>query len=125
MGRKKSQTLTEAELRLMNVLWELGSATVSEVVEALSGPPVLAYSTVLTILRILESKGYIKHTKKVRAFVYQPIVDRNDAQRSAVQQLVNRFFNNSPGLLVLNLMEQEEFDIEEVERLREMINKQS
>ena len=125
MVRKKSQTLTEAELRLMNVLWELGSATVSEVVEALSGPPLLAYSTVLTTMRILESKGYIRHTKKGRAFVYQPIVDRNDAQRNAVQQLVNRFFNNSPELLVLNIIEQEEFDIEEVERLREMINKNS
>lgn len=125
MGRKKSQTLTEAELRLMNVLWELGSATVGEVAEGLSGPPVIAYSTVLTTLRILESKGYIKHTKKGRAFVYQPVVDRYDAQRSAVQQLVNRFFNNSPELLVLNIMEREEFDLEEVERLREMINKQS
>lgn len=124
MVRKKSQTLTEAELRLMNVLWELGAATVSDVVEALSGPPLLAYSTVLTTLRILESKGYIKHTKKGRAFVYEPIMARDDAQRSAVQQLVNRFFNNSPELLVLNIMEREEFDLDEVERLREMINKQ-
>lgn len=109
----------------MNVLWELGSATVSEVVEGLSGLPLLAYSTVLTTLRILESKGYIKHTKKGRAFVYEPIVDRHDAQRSAVQQLVNRFFNNSPELLVLNIMEREEFDLDEVERLRELIDKQA
>jgi predicted transcriptional regulator len=119
LARKKAATLTEAELRLMNVLWERGASTVGEVLEALSEQ--LAYSTVLTTLRILEQKGYIEHTKEGRAFLYQPILDRDGARRNAVRHLVDHFFNKSPELLVLNVLQQEEFNDEDLKRLKSMI----
>jgi predicted transcriptional regulator len=119
--RKKSKTLTEAELRLMEVLWEQHSATVTKIVEALPKSSPLAYSSVLTTLRILERKGYIKHTKEGRAFVYQPLINREDARRSAVKHLINRFFDNSPRLLVLNMLEQETFNAQELEQLKGLI----
>lgn len=123
MARKKSPNLTEAELRLMDVIWEKGSATVAEVAESLPKDLGLAYNTVLTTLRILEDKGYLKHTKRddARAFVYQAVVGRNEAGRSAVRYLVSRFFRNSPELLVLNLLEDEEISGKELARIRKMV----
>ena len=73
MARKKSATLTEAELRLMDIVWEKGKATVGDVVEALPGRTPLAYNTVLTTMRILEQKGYLKHEENGRAYVYQAV----------------------------------------------------
>jgi len=122
LPRKKSPTLTEAELRLMNVLWQRGEATVSEVVNALAKDSRLAYSSVLTTLRILERKGYVRHRKLGRAFVYQPLVAREDAQRSAVRFVVSRFFKNSPELLVLNVLENEELSSKELRKLRKLID---
>ena len=121
MARKKSQTLTEAELPIMEVLWDKGVATVGEVAEGLSKDRVVAYNTVLTLMRILERKGYVQHTKDGRAFVYQPVVGRGEASRTAVRQLLNRFFNDSPELLVLNLLREENIDQQEIERLRGLI----
>jgi len=121
VARKKSPTLTEAELRLMQILWEKGAATVSDVVEALPKRLALAYNTVLTTLRILENKGYVRHEKEGRAFVYSPVVDRSQACRSAVKQVVTRFFDNSPGLLLLNILEHEKIEDGELRRLKKMI----
>ncbi len=121
MARKKSPTLTESELRLMDILWQRGAATVSEVAGALDQQTALAYSTVLTTMRILEQKGYVRHTEEGRAFVYHPVIDRNQARRSAVQYIMSRFFNNSPELLMLNILENEAIDATELERLKEMI----
>jgi predicted transcriptional regulator len=123
LARKKSPHLTEAELRLMDVIWDKGTATVSEVNDALPKDVGLAYNTVLTTLRILEEKGYLRHTKRddARAFVYQAVVGRNEASRSAVRYLVSRFFRNSPELLVLNLLEDEELDAKELSRIRKMV----
>jgi predicted transcriptional regulator len=122
VARKKSQTLTEAELPIMEVLWEKGAATVGDVAEALSKDRVVAYNTVLTLMRILERKGYVRHTKDGRAFVYQPLMDRGEVSRTAVRQLLNRFFNDSPELLMLNLLQNETIDQREVERLRGLID---
>ncbi len=121
MARKKSPTLTEAELRLMEILWKKGEATVGDVVDALPGEQVLAYSTVLTFMRILEQKGYARHRKQGRAFLYSPVVDRPSVQRSAVQYVLSRFFDGSPESLVLNILENEQLDPEELKRLKEMI----
>lgn len=121
MARRQSPTLTDAELRLMRIVWEAGSATVSDVVEALPSEETLAYSTVLTTLRILEQKGYLRHEKRGRAFVYHPIVGRREARRSAMRHLMNRFFNDSPELLVLNVLEDSDLDESDLERLRKMI----
>ena len=121
MARKKSPYLTDAELRLMDVLWEKREATVSDVADALPNHPALAYSTVLTTLRILENKGFVRHTKDGRAFVYHPIVDRAQARESAVTHLVRRFFQNSPELLMLNLLDKKKVDAAEMRRLRRKI----
>jgi beta-lactamase regulating signal transducer with metallopeptidase domain/predicted transcriptional regulator len=101
LARKKSPLLTDAELRLMEVLWEAGSATVSSVLEALPRDVPLAYSTVLTTLRILEQKGYVKHRKEGRAFVYRAVVDRERERERAVTRLLQRFFGGSPEQLVI------------------------
>jgi predicted transcriptional regulator len=124
VARKKSQTLTEAELPIMDVLWQKGAATVGDVMEGLSKDRPVAYNTVLTLMRILERKGYVQHTKDGRAFVYQPVVDRGAASRTAVRQLLNRFFNNSPELLVLNLLQNETIDQSEIERLRALTGRE-
>ena len=104
MSRKKSLILTDHELRLMAVLWTRGEATVADVVNTLPPPP-LAYSTVLTTLRTLERKGYIAHQEEGRAYVYHPLVARDDAAKSAMQHLLDRFFANSPGDLAVALLD--------------------
>lgn len=123
MARKKSPNLTECELRLMDVLWEKGSATVAEVSDSLPRELDLAYNTVLTTLRILEDKGYLEHVKakEGRAFIYRPLVGRNEAGRNAVRYLVSRFFRNSPELMVLNLLKDEELSERELHRIRQII----
>lgn len=123
MARPRSQNLTEAELRLMNVLWDHGSATVSDIADALPKDLGLAYNTVLTTMRILEDKGYVSHTKpdEARAFVYKPLVGREEAGRNAVRHLVSRFFRNSPELLVLNVLEDEGLTDAELQRIRSLI----
>jgi predicted transcriptional regulator len=121
VARQKSPTLTEAELRLMDVLWAKGEATVTDVAEALPADVPLAYSTVLTTLRILERKGYIRHKKQGRAFVYTPVVNQGEASRNAVRYVLSRFFRNSPELLVLNMLEDEQIDAKELGRLKGLI----
>ena len=105
----------------MEILWEKGEATVGDVVDALPSEQVLAYSTVLTTMRILEQKGYTRHRKKGRAFLYAPVVDRNAARKSAVKFVLRRFFDNSTESLLLNILENEHLDPAELERLKKMI----
>ena len=121
MPRRKSTILTDGELRLMNVLWNKQRATVKDVVAALSSPRRPAYSTVLTMLRILEEKGYARHEKQGRAFVYVPVLGRDQARRSAIQRLVSQLFDDSPGSLVLNVIEHDDVDADELARLRKRL----
>lgn len=122
MPRRRSPALTDAELRLMQVLWERGHATVGEVVDGITARQKPAYNTVLTILRILEKKGYVTHEKDGRAHVYVPLIDRTQARRGALSHLLSRFFDNSPELLVLNLLEGGEVNPEELRRVRELLD---
>jgi predicted transcriptional regulator len=125
LARKKSQDLTEAELRLMDVIWQKGSATVTEVSEALPKQLGLAYNTVLTTMRILEDKGYVRHTKsKGRAFLYHSVVGQKEASRNAVRRLLSRFFRDSPEELVLNLLEDEDLSEQELTRIRKRISEE-
>jgi predicted transcriptional regulator len=121
MARKQSPTLTEAELPIMDILWQKGSAVVTDVVAGLSNSAI-AYNTVLTTLRILERKGYVRHTKEGRAFVYHPVMERGEASRKAVRNLLKRFFQDSPELLILNVLEDEQLDEIELIRLKRMIS---
>lgn len=121
MPPRKSPTLTEAELRLMEVLWQKGPATVQQVMQGLPEEAPLAYNSVLTTIRILEKKGYVKHTKDGRAHVYKPLMERQEATRSEIRRLVNRFFESSHELLVLNILKDESVDAVELKRLRKML----
>jgi predicted transcriptional regulator len=118
--RRKSENLTEVEQRVMEVLWSAGSGTVSEVLAMLDTPKPLAFNTVQTMLRILEQKKYVRHTEEGRAFRYFPLVDKEQASRSAVQSVVRRFFS-SPGALALNLLQNESVTAEEIARIRRLI----
>ena len=122
MPRKKSKTLTEAELRLMEVLWGKGSSTVGDVVESLPKGTPLAYTTVLTTLRILEQKGFVRHTKLGRTFTYEPIVDRDQVRRDILKHVVGLFFNNSRELLVVKMLEDGKIDARELKRLKKLID---
>ena len=121
MARKKSPTLTEAELRLMEIIWSKGSANTTDVLKALPGDEQLAYTTVLTTLRILEDKGYVRHTKEGKAFVYHPVAGRDEVSRGALRLLISNFFKNSPALLVSNLIADETLSAKELRRLKKMI----
>ena len=121
MPPKRSETLTEAELRVMNVLWTKGPASVQQVLDTLPEKPVLAYNSVLTTIRVLEKKGYLQHKKDGRAHIYEPLVARAEASRSEVRHLVSRFFGNSHELLLLNLLEDHPIDSDDLKKLREML----
>jgi BlaI family transcriptional regulator, penicillinase repressor len=122
LPRTQSATLTEAELRIMQVLWEKGSATVQQVLEALPRKKPLAYNSVLTIIRILEKKQCVRHVKDGRAHVYTPLLNQKEATRSEIRHLVNRFFQDSRELLVLNILEDEGIDAGELDRLRQILD---
>jgi predicted transcriptional regulator len=105
----------------MEVLWEKGPASVHQLLEGLPERPALAYNSVLTTIRILEKKGYVQHEKDGRAHIYAPLVGREDATRFEIKNLVNRFFNNSHELLVLNLLENKGIDRAELQKVRELL----
>ena len=121
MARHRSPALTDAEARVMSVLWQRGTATVGDAVAALKKKRVVSYSTVQTILRILEQKGYVAHNKVARAFVYRPLVDEQQARRRALRHLLSRLFNGSPSLLVLNVLDDDEMDPAELKRVKQLI----
>jgi len=121
MPPRKSNTLTEAELRLMKLLWQRGESAVSDLVAVIPSDEALAYNSVLTTLRILEQKGYVEHRQEGRAFVYRPTVAEHEASRSEVRHVLSRFFGNSREQLLLSLLGDEEISAEEIERMKEAI----
>ncbi len=121
MPPKKSNTLTEAELRLMKILWRRGESAVNDLVASIPDGETLAYNSVLTTIRILEQKGYVEHRQEGRAFVYRPCVAEEEASRSEVRHLMSRFFGNSREQLVLSLLGDDQISAKELERLKEAI----
>src|SRR5213075_795772 len=119
MPRRKILTLTNAEHRIMEVIWARGSATVADVVEALNGKD--AYTTILTLMRILKAKGYLSTRKEGRAFVFAPRVDRDTAARKAVHQLLSKFFSGSPSELVLSFLREEELTPKQLDEIKQKI----
>jgi predicted transcriptional regulator len=116
--------LTDGELRIMRALWDLGRATGTEVIDRMQATDdrVPAYNSVLTVLRILERKGYVRHQKQGRAFTFEPTIDRGVARKSALTNLLAKFFDGSPSLLVLDLFGHGAIDAEELSRLRAIID---
>src|SRR5437762_6555229 len=123
MAKKRPPTLTNAEHRIMEVIWARGSATVAEVVEALKGKD--AYTTILTLMRILKAKGYLSSGKEGRAFVFVPRVDRDTIARKAVHQLLSKFFAGSPSELVLAFLREEELTPKELDAIKKKIQDSS
>ena len=121
MPPKRSNTLTEAELRIMRILWDRGESLVSDLVSAMPAEAPLAYTSVLTTVRILEQKGYVEHRQEGRAFLYSPCVAQNDASRSEVRHVLHRFFDNSREQLMLSLLGEGDITPDELQRLKEAI----
>lgn len=119
MPRAGSETLTEREAQIMDVLWRLGQATAEQVREALADQP--HDSTVRTLLRVLESKGYVAHDDRGKAYTYRPAVDRSRAQRKAVRHVLQRFFSGSAEDLVLRLVEEERISPEQWQEIRQAV----
>jgi predicted transcriptional regulator len=122
MARPSSQTLTPAELKVMQALWRLGPCSAADVVRALHGRRGPQDSTVRTILRILERKGYVRHHRDGRTFVYETVIAEDQAQRGAVREILSRFFENSPERLVLNLLRHQDVSPQELARLRKLVD---
>ena len=119
MARQKSPILTETELRLMDGLWEKGKATVSEVVAALSGAEKgPAYSTVLTMMRILRDKGFLASQRQGKADLYRPIVTREEVGRRSLGELIESFFSGSAEALVSQLLDGQSLSDEELTAIR-------
>jgi predicted transcriptional regulator len=123
MPPKKSNTLTEAELRLMRILWRRGESAVTDLVADLAGSEPLAYNSVLTTIRILEQKGYVTHRQEGRAFVYSPSIAEHEAGRSEVRHVLSRFFGDSRERLLLSLLGDENLSPDELLRLKDAIAK--
>jgi len=121
MPPKRSNTLTEAELRIMRILWDRGESLVSDLVSAMPAHAPLAYTSVLTTVRILEQKGYVDHRQEGRAFLYSPCVAEHDASRSEIRHVLHRFFDNSRERLMLSLLGEGDITAEELQRLKEAI----
>lgn len=112
---------TARELDIMTVLWERGPSTVAEVQETLSDE--LAYTTVLTLLRVLEEKGHVTHTTEGRAHRYAPLVERQAAGRSALQRIRESLFGGSPELLLTRLVEDTDLTEDELRRMRDLLQR--
>ena len=110
---------TDRELDLMAVLWERGSGTVAEVLDSLSDD--LAYNTVLTTLRNMEEKGYVRHEEEGRSYRYYPEIPREEAGRSAVRRVVNTIFGGSRERLIMELVSDQDLSDEELRRLRRFV----
>jgi predicted transcriptional regulator len=118
MPRPRSPVLTEAEQRIMRVLWQKQEASVRDVTDALARQRPVAYNTVLTLLRILTDKGYVAPRKEGRAFIYAPLVSRSEARSQALKQLLTQFFEGSPTALAQHLIDQEDLSLDELEALK-------
>lgn len=120
MADPPAPDFTGREMEIMSILWDLGSATVAEVRERMPDP--LAYTTVLSLMRILEEKGHIGHTEEGRAYRYHPLVDWKAAGRGELRRLVSQIFKGSPELLLTQLVSDRDLDAEQLRRLRDLID---
>jgi predicted transcriptional regulator len=113
--------LTRQELQIMKVVWDRGEATVKEVCDAMSQTKVTAYTTILTLMGILEEKGALVHTRSGRAYVYKPILSRGQATRNQVHDVLTRFFDGNPEKMIESVLDNEVKESEQVENVRSLL----
>ena len=113
--------LGRVELQIMNVIWENGTATVYEVKEALSRGRKPAYSTILTMMRKLEAKGYLEHDVHERTYVYRPAISKKVVRHSMLGDVLDRLFEGSPSLLLNSLVEQDRISEKELRKIRKLM----
>lgn len=122
MARPVSPTLTESERAILEVLWKKKEASVREVADELSKRKPVAYTTVLTMFRILDRKGLVSHRTEGRAFIYSPAISRNEARKQALESLLRQFFNGSPNVLAQHLLSEHDMDLAEIKALQEKVD---
>ena len=123
MGKRKLQAMSPAETEILRIIWELEQATVQQIYEKLPRKRKIVYKTVLTMVRRLENKGYLKHKSQGKANLYFPATKREDVLRRTVLDFVDRLFGGDPGPLVQFLAEDGHIDAEEFKRLKRIIDK--
>ena len=122
--RSKSPTLTEQELEIMKIVWDQDAVTVRDVYEALLEKRKVAYTTVMTMMNILEQKGHLRKSQDDRAFVYRSTKPRHQVIRGMVREFVNRVFNGSAEPLLLHLVEDRKLSEKDLEEIRTLIRKE-
>lgn len=122
MARPESETLTPREAQIMDALWSLGAATAEQIRSAMTDHP--HDSTIRTLLRVLEEKGYVRHTAKGKAFVYQPALRKASAERKAVRSILRRFFGGSAEALVMRLIEDDQITPKRLDELKRQLDQQ-
>lgn len=119
MNQKK---LTEVELEMMNVIWELGQCTVKDVQTHLSQDRKLAYTSVATIMKILEQKGVLKSEKADRAHSYKPLISRADYEATSLKYLADNLFHGDPSSMVMRLLNESQISKEELHAIRKILD---
>ena len=124
-GMKKdinSIILTRQELQIMKVIWSLGTATVKDVCDSMSRNKAVAYTTILTLMGILEEKGALTHTRSGRAFLFRPLLSRRQATRNQMRDVIARFFDGNPERLMGDVLENEALDPDQLESVRILLD---
>jgi predicted transcriptional regulator len=122
--RRKKSTLTDQELEIMKVVWDLGKATVRDVYEVLLERRRIAYTTVMTMMKILEGKGYLKKSREDRAYLYRPSEPKDSVIRGMVREFVNRVFNGSAEPLLMHLVADEKLSEKELADIARIARRQ-
>ena len=122
MARPVSPTLTDSERAILEVLWKKKEASVREVADELSKKKPVAYTTVLTMFKILDRKGLVSHRTEGRAFIYSPAISRSEARKHALENLLKQFFNGSPNVLAQHLLSEHDMDLAEIKALQEKLD---
>lgn len=121
MARRKTELLTSVELEFMKTLWDLGHGSVRDVMAALSDQGHRAYTSVATVLRILDDKGYVTTQTRGRALIYSPSVTRSDYEAKSLRSLAHNLFGGTPSALVARLVDDEDLDASEIDAIRRVI----
>ncbi len=125
MPRSSSKNPTELELEILKVLWRLGPATVRQIRDELAAVRDLAYTTVMTMMTIMDTKGYVKRVKDGRSFIYEATYQEQKASRNMLQDVVDRLFGGSTKAVIQHLLETSELDDEELNQIRQIINRKT